>query len=526
MWHVNNEYACHVPECYCDQCASVFRTWLKNRYGTLDVLNDVWSTYFWSQRYENWNDIFPPRLTPAQPNPSQVLDYRRFMNDSLLQCFLTEKQILASLTPTVPITTNFMVDFKPLDYFSWALHLSLVAIDIYPPPFSPPWLTAITYDLMRSLKRAPFVVMEQSPSQVNWRPQNPHKRPGNIRLQSLQSIARGSDGVMYFQFRQSRGGAEKFHSAIVSHEGSENTRIFNQVAQIGAELEKLSIVDGSNVECEVAIVIDWENWWGVEYLPGPSDRLKYTEQISHWYRSLYALNIPVDFVQPESDLSGYRLVFAPLLYMLRPNVAKNLESFVENGGVLLVTFFSGIVDQHDRVTLGGYPGSLRKLLGIYVEEFDPFSSEMSNTIHIPHGQLKGTYPCTLWGELIHLEHAHAIGTFTNDYYADGPVLTRNKFGKGSAYYIATQSEELTEKLTKMICEEAGVQELIKVSRGVEVTMRVKDGIKVYFLLNHNEEKVQVKLPEGVFRELLGGGRVSKGVEVEGIDVVVLQAIRD
>jgi beta-galactosidase len=527
MWHANNEYGCHTPACYCDQCAAAFRIWLQKRYGSLEALNDAWGTNFWSQYYYDWQDILPPRISPAQNNPSQSLDYHRFMSDSLLECFLIEANILRTITPDIPITTNLMVAFKPIDYFSWAPHMDIISVDTYPAPATPAWETALTYDLMRSLKHGhPYLVMEQTPSQVNWMPQNPHKRPGNIRLQSHQAVAHGADGVLYFQWRQSKAGAEKFHSAIVPHEGSEHGRIFRQVAQIGAELHQLTPeVVGSRVQAQVAILMDWQNWWALEYLPGPSDRLHYWEQLKAWYRPLHKLNIAIDVVSPDSDLSNYRLVIAPLLHMLRPGVASNLERFVEHGGTLLTTFFSGIVDQNDRVILGGYPAELRKLLGIHVEEFDPWTPTMTNAVKIAEGMLQGTYPCTLWGELIHLEGAQAIGTFKHDYYANCPALTVHRFGQGKAYYIATHGNDtLLDGLARLLCHEADVASLLEAPEGVEVTRRVRaDGQNVYFLLNHNEKTGHVPLPTGVYISLLSDEKVQDSIEIATYDVVVLLA---
>ena len=526
MWHVNNEYGCHVPACYCDVCAAAFRTWLQTRYRSLDALNDAWGTNFWSQHYYNWEDILPPRVSPAQNNPGQSLDYSRFMSDALLTCFKLEAEILREITPNIPITTNFMVAFKPADYFAWSPFLDIVSIDNYPAITTPAWETALTHDLMRSLKNGqPYLVMEQTPSQLNWMTQNPHKRPGNIRLQSLQAIAHGADGVLYFQWRQSQAGAEKFHSAVVTHEGNEHNRIFRQAAQIGEELEQLTPdVVGSRLPAQVAILMDWQNWWAVEYLPGPSDRLHYWEQLKSYYRPLHKSNVAVDIVQPDGDLSGYRLVVAPLLHMLRPGVAQNLEQFVANGGVLLTTFFSGIVDQNDHVGLGGYPAALRKLLGIHVEEFDPWTEAMTNEVVIQDGTLRGTYPCTHWGELLHLEGAQAIGTFSTDYYANGPALTVHQFGQGKAYYLATQGNEaLLDGLVQWLCSESGVAPVLETSQGVEVTRRMRaDGRSVYFVLNHTNSAVHVALPSGSFYSLLDNTSVEGKIEIAASDVVVLR----
>lgn len=525
MWHLNNEYGCHTSVCYCDNCAAAFRVWLQERYQSLESLNEAWSTSFWSQRYYDWEDVLPPRATPAQNNPTHSLDYWHFMSDSLLGCYRVEEDILRAVTPTIPLTTNLMVAFKPVDGFAWASHMDIVSFDMYPPVSAQPWQTALPHVLMRSLKGGkPHMVMEQSPSQVNWMPQNPHKLPGRMRLHSLQAVAHGADGVMFFQWRQSKAGAEKFHSAVVTHDGNEHTRIFQQAAQVGDDLQKLAPeVVGSRVPAQVAILMDWQNWWDVEYLPGPSDRLHYWEQLLTYYRAFHKYNIAVDVVSPDGDLSKYSLVVAPLLHMIRPGVTKNLEQFVERGGTFLTTFFSGIVDQHGHVGLGGYPAELRKLLGIHVEEFDPLTPEMTNQLVINEDALQGTYPATLWGELIRLEEAQTLGTFASDYYANDPALTVNHFGQGHAYYIATQSnEELLDKLTLLLCEQANVQPVLAAPEGIEVTRRVRDnGKSVYFLLNHNEQLQKVSLPTGSFTSLLDGKNVESEVSVGAVDAVVL-----
>jgi beta-galactosidase len=525
MWHVNNEYGCHTWQCYCENCTGAFRTWLQNRYHTLERLNDAWGTTFWSQRYYHWEDVLPPRMTPAQNNPAQRLDYWRFMSDSLLECYRIEEEILRKVTPGIPLTTNLMVAHKPVDAYAWAKHMDIVSFDMYPPVSAPAWKVALPHDIMRSARGGqPHLVMEQSPSQVNWRPQNPHKRPGQMRLHSIQALAHGANGVLFFQWRQSRAGAEKFHSAVVSHEGNEHTRIFKQAAQVGAELQKLAPeVANSRIQAQAALLMDWQNWWEVEYLPGPSDRLHYWQQLELWYHALHDLNISVDVVEPDSDLSNYRLVIAPLLHMVRPGVASHLEHFVEHGGTLLMTFYSGIVDQDGRVTLTGYPGQLRKLLGIHVEEFDPLTAEMTNQVIIEEGTLQGTYDCSVWGELIHLEGAQAIGVFAQDYYANEAALTVNKFGQGHAYYIATQgNEELTRKLVQDLCKQAQVKPVLETPAGVEATRRIRDdGRSVYFVLNYTSLEQRVALPAGTFTSLLNDKQVENEAIIGPMDVAVL-----
>ena len=524
MWHLNNEYGCHISKCYCDNCAAAFRVWLQERYSSLAKLNDAWGTNFWSQHYYSWEDILPPRLTPTFNNPGQSLDYWRFMSDSLLGCYRVEEDILRTMTPDIPLTTNFMVAFKPVDGYAWAEYIDLISFDMYPPYGTPAAFNALNHDIMRSLKNGqPHMVMEQSPSEVNWMPQNPQKRPGQMRLHTLQAIAHGADGVMFFQWRQSKAGAEKYHAGVVTHEGDENNRIFRQAAQVGAELELIApAVAGSRMHADVAIMMDWENWWCVENQPAPSDRVHYFELLYAYYRAFHQMNVAVDVTNPSSDVSKYRVVVAPLLHMLRPGVAANLTQFVERGGILLTTFFSGIVDENDHVGLGGYPRELRKLLGIHIEEIDPWTPAIKNEVVVKEGALAGTYSCDLWGELIHLEGAQAIGVFASDYYANSAALTVNKFGEGRAYYIATQgNEELTAKLVKELCQKAQIAVLT--STDVEVTRRVQStGGEIYFLLNHTQQDQQLTLPSGAFTSLLDGKSITGQIQIPAMDAVIAQ----
>ncbi|GAC1363651.1 MAG: beta-galactosidase [Ktedonobacteraceae bacterium] len=526
MWHLNNEYGCHISQCYCDNCAQAFRVWLQERYGSLAHLNDAWGTNFWSQHYYDWEDILPPRLSPTFNNPGQSLDYWRFMSDSLLGCYQVEEDILRKRTPAIPLTTNLMVAFKAVDGFAWARHMDIVAFDMYPPHGTPAAFNALHHDVMRSLKHGqPHMVMEQSPSQVNWMTQNPQKRPGQMRLHALQAIAHGADGMMFFQWRQSKAGAEKYHAAMVTHEGNEHTRIFRQSARVGAELEQLAPrVAGTRVHADVALVMDWENWWAVEYQPAPSDRVRYIELLSTYYRAFHQLNVAVDIVNPTDDMRKYRVVVAPLLYMLRPSVATNLTHFVEHGGTLLTTFFSGIVDENDHIGLGGYPRELRKLLGIHVEEIDPWTPTMKNSVVVKEGALAGTYACDLWGELLHLEGAQALGVFADDYYANSPALTMHAFGAGKAYYIATQGNaELTSKLIGELCRSAHVAPILPASANIEVTRRIADdGREIYFLLNHTQQAEKISLPTGSFTSLLDDRQLTGDIEVPAMDVIVLQ----
>jgi beta-galactosidase len=522
MWHVDNEYGCHVSECYCDHSTAAFRTWLKERYATLDKLNFAWGTAFWSQIYGDWDEIQPPRRSPAHINPTQRLDWWRFSSDSWLACFEEQKAALKAITPHIPVTTNFMGFHKGVDYFKFARHEDVVSQDSYPDTYELDWMAkaGIVCDLIRSVgARHPWILMEQATSQVNWRQRNAIKRPGVMRLGSYQALARGADGIMFFQWRQSGAGAEKHHSGMVPHGGTD-TRVWREVKALGHELTKLDSVLSSQVDAQVAILMDWENWWALELDSKPSSDLKLFPQLYAYYKPLFDRNITIDFAHPESDLSRYKLVIAPNLYLVNVNSAKNINQYVENGGTLLMSFFSGIVDEHEHIRLGGYPAPFREMLGLLVEEYAPYSETQSNTFCTTDGK---EFECTFWSDVIHLKNAEALANFEQDYYAGSPAITHNTFGNGHAFYVGTLPERNgMEWLIEHVRKTAGVQPIsVNAPAGVEILRRANGKSSFLFLLNHSGEKVNVII-ETQGLDLLTGLGVNGSVELEPSGVAVLQ----
>ena len=522
MWHVDNEYANGVTACFCDASTAAFREWLRNKYSSLEALNRAWGTAFWSQHYSDWEEIHPPRRAPAQSNPSQQLDWARFNSDSWIECFNRQKAILRAFTPDIPVTTNFMGFHKPADYWKFAASEDVVSNDNYPDLFDPEWMVraAMTCDLMRSLgDRRPWILMEQAPSQVNWRQRNSPKRPGQMRLGSYQAVARGADGIMFFQWRASRAGAEKHHSGMVPHIGTES-RVWREVKALGNELSELDLLLESQVTAEVAILLDWESWWALELDSKPSNDLKLMGQVYTYYKPLYGQNILTDFIHPGSDLSRYKLVIAPNLYLVNDRAAANINRYVENGGTLVMSFFSGIVDENEHIRLGGYPAPFREMLGLVVEEYVPYSETQSNTFRTRNGK---QFQCSFWSDVIHLKTARALATFQGDYYAGGPAITHNHFGEGSAFYVGTvPNEEGMAWLIEQTCNAADVKPIAPdTPAGVELSRRTKGNTSWLFVLNHSAEKVTVPL-EGTGLDLLTGAHVRDSIELEPTGVAILQ----
>lgn len=488
-WHINNEYG---GECYCDNCEKAFRVWLKDKYQTIEALNKAWNMEFWGHTVYEWDEIVLPNALSEGIGYDKTafagisIDYRRFNSDSLLKNYMMERDAIRKIDPTTPITTNLMGTFKGLDYFKWAKEMDLISWDNYP-AYNTPWsLVAMTHDLMRGLKQQPFMLMEQTPSQQNWQPYNSLKKPGQMRAQSYQTIAHGADTIQYFQLRRSIGACEKFHGAVIEHVGHEDTRVFRETAALGAELAQLSDIIGTQTQAQVAVIFDWDNYWALEYTSGPTVDLKYVEQIHRYYRYFYEQNIAVDLVPVDADLSKYKLVAAPVLYMIKEGMQERLTDFVMQGGALLTTYMSGIVDQSDNVHLGGYPGPLRELAGIWVEEIDALAPEQSNGVSLVNEELTGT--SNLVSDLIHLENAEALAHYTSNFYAGMPAVTKNTFGDGTVYYFGGQLEDqLQDQLFKTIVEENDITPVIEEATKLEVACRENAEAKFFVIINFHEE---------------------------------------
>jgi len=522
MWHVDNEYGCHVGECFCGQSTAAFRQWLKIRYGSLERLNFAWGTSFWGQTYGDWEEIQPPRRSPAFKNPTQQLDWARFSSDSWLACFDEQKEILHKITPDVPVTTNFMSFHRPIDYFKFSRSEDVVSIDSYPDTWQPDWMaqTGMTCDLIRSLKKEDaWILMEQAASQVNWRQRNTVKRPGVMRIGSLQAVSRGANGVMFFQWRQSKAGAEKYHSAMLPHAGTDS-RIWREVKALGNDLPRLDHLLSSRVSANVAILMDWQNWWALELDSKPSHDLKLIPSLRAWYQRLYDRNVTVDFAPLDGSLHPYKLVIAPHLYLISDAAASNLVTYVHNGGALLLTYFSGIVDENDHVRLGGYPGPFRDLLGLVIEEFIPYPANMSNSVTTVDGR---RFYSSFWADLIHLKGAEALAEFEQDYFAGFPAVTCNRFGKGLVYYLSTELETAgCDWLLERILEQSGVEPVMPgLPGGVEATLRTTESKEWLFLLNHNDSTVEIAIDRNGI-DLLSGQETSGRVHLSPQGAAVIE----
>lgn len=525
-WHVNNEYG---GNCYCDNCAAAFREWLKARYQTLDNLNKAWNMNVWSHTIYDWDEIVVPNELGDAWGPEGTetivaglsIDYLRFQSDAMLNLFKLEKRTIEKYSPDIPVTTNFhSLPNKMVDYQKWAKDQDIISYDSYPAYDMPTYHPAFLYDLMRTLKHQPFMLMESTPAQVNWQPYSPLKRPGQVRATELQAVAHGADTVQYFQLKQAIGGSEKFHSAVIAHSGRTDTRAFKEVARLGHDLKKVGpVIKGAKTTAKVGIVFDWSNFWALEYVDGITQDLRYVPIILDYYRQFYEQNIPTDVISVDDDFSQYDLVVAPVLYMVKPGLGEKINRYVKAGGNFVTSFMSGMVGPSDNIYTGGYPGPLKDVTGVWVEESDAVVPGHHTKVSVGDHE----YDANLMCDIIHLTGAQAIATYANEFYAGTPAVTENKYGNGNAWYVGSRLEhDGLKKVIDRVIKVSGVKPLVDQATPLEVTKRVTtDGQELYFVLNMSNDSRELPMKFRGYHDLLTG-RVAQAT-LKGWDVEILQA---
>lgn len=510
-WHISNEYG---GECHCPLCQAAFKNWLKDKYQTADKMNRAWATTFWSHRYNDFDQVDSPSPRGDSSLHGLNLDWKRFVTDQTVDFVKWEIQALRDAGSDKPTTINMMYDFQGLNYHKFADVVDFVSWDNYPQWHKKEeYLTAMDngmqHDIMRSIQKKPFLLMENCPSATNWQPVSKLKKPGMLHAASMQSVAHGSDSILYFQLRQSQGSSEKFHGAVIDHYGKDDTRVFKEVTEVGESLEKLQEVTGAKNPAQVAVVYDWENRWAMEDAQGPRNKgLFYKETVEKCYYAFRKQGLNVDMIDMEQDLDGYKVVAAPMLYMFREGFEEKVRKYVENGGTFILTYWSGIVDSTDLCFLEGTPHGLMDVMGLRSTEIDGlYDGEYNRGVPVRGNELclTKTYTCNHLCELVKTSTAQPLMTYETDFYAGMPALTVNLFGKGKAYHVCADFEQgFYDEVYRKIAKEAGVKRVVAhIPEGVEVCVRRNQDTDYVFVQNFNRQPVEVKLPVEQYPVWLG-----------------------
>lgn len=527
LWHISNEFG---GECHCELCQAAFREWVQKKYGTLDKLNHAWWANFWSHTYTDWSQVHSPSPVGETSVHGLDLDWRRFVTHQTIDFMKTEIAAVKAVNPDIPVTTNMMTMYTyELNYFAFRDALDVISWDNYP-EWHNPYMgneevakdCAMTHDMMRSLQKKPFLLMECTPNATNWQGVSKLKKPGMHQLSVIEAVAHGADSGQYFQLRQSRGSCEKFHSAVISNTGTENTRTFREVTDIGTVLEQLSDrVYGSGTPAETVILFDTENKWALDKCQGPRNiGLDYFGNIRRNYSYFWKNGINVDIIDSTFDLSGYKLVIAPMLYLFRDGIQEKLRRFVRDGGTLVTTCFTGVVNDTDLSFLGEATGDkLSDVLGLWVEEVDSlYDCESNRTTW--NGK---SYSLKELCEICHPTTCETLAVYETDFYAGKPVLTKNQFGKGVAYHVSASAD--TDFFHALYAKLAAACDLTYAIRtavpdGISLTWRQSDTEKLIFVQNFGDSAAAVQLDQP-YENVLSGETVSGSLNIEKYGFAVL-----
>lgn len=528
LWHISNEFG---GECHCELCQNEFRRWVKNKYGTLDKLNYAWWARFWSHTYTKWEQVHSPSYMGETSIHGLDLDWKRFVTDRTIDFMREEIKAVKAVDPDVPVTANLMgIYVYGLDYFKFRDELDIISWDSYPEWHSFSVSNAeiarnesLSHDMMRAIKGRPFLLMECTPSTTNWRSISKLKKPGMHKLSVLNAIAHGADSGLYFQIRQSRGSAEKLHSAVISHTGTENTRVFKEVAETGAALNALSgELYSSGSPADVAIIFDTENKWALDKCQGPRNAgLDYFGEIQKNYDYFWQNGINVDVVDSTYDFSSYKLVIAPMLYMFRSGIQNKLREFVKNGGTLVTTSFSGVADENDLCFLGeNTEEKLSDVLGMWVEEIDSLYDGEHNSMKLNGKEYRLSELC----EITHPVTCEVLAKYEKDFYSGSPALTKNSFGNGTAYRLCANADvEFFREFYKTLSEELSLEKALNsdIPNGVSATYRENENGKIIFVQNFGDNTAEISL-DGKYSELLTGAVYDGKITVEGLSCAVIR----
>ncbi len=528
LWHISNELG---GECYCPLCQERFREYLRQRFDNdIEKLNHAWWTAFWSHTFNSFEQIDAPMAQGEGSIMGLNLAWKEFTTWNMANYITFERAILKEITPEIPATTNFMHLYPGLDYHRLAKEIDIISWDSYPvyhnnyePMARTAGLNAFDHAIMRGLKRdQPFMLMESTPSLVNWHPFNKLRRPGVHRLSSMQAIACGSDTVQYFQWRKGRGSFEQYHGAVIDHLGSSDTRVFRDVAEVGEVLKKLESVSGTKIEASAAVLFDWSNRWAIADLPGlAKETKKYEEICCSQYESLQRLGVETDVISVEEDFSRYRLIVAPMLYLLKPECSNRLKDYVEQGGKLVMTYLSGYVDEHTLNYLGGFPGDgLKDMFGLYSEEIDTLYPTDCNHAVFTDGN---RFVIKDYCEILRVQDAEVMACYQDDFYQNTPVITKKKYGAGEAWYVGARLEQNgMEYIYSRCLDESGVIRN-PMPEGIEYHRRNSEAESFGFYLNHTDESQNVTLVKNG-EDLLGTSVQDGTICLEPYGVAVIKEV--
>lgn len=497
-WQVDNELGnSHGGLCFCPHCEARFRLWLKEKYGSIDRLNECWGTAFWSQGYASFDEVMSPKATASGHNPSHQLDWKRFCSDLVAEFHQFQADILRKAAPDKFITHNMMGFSDKVDYCKLGQQLDFASHDQYPgghfharhDEFRGDFHAA-EVDFIRSTMQKPFWIMEQQSGITGWEILGRAPQPGQLGLWAMQCVAHGADTIVFFRWRSCVMGTEQYWHGILPHNGVPG-RYYREIKAFMAQYAPLlAQLQGAMPRKEAAILFSYDQEYAFTIQPHHPD-LRYTGHLLTYYSALYRRNIPVDFVHAHQDWSGYKVLIAPLQFLMTPELSAKMHDYVAQGGTLVLDFRSGVKDAHNiAISNDAVPCMVNDLCGLTVTEYDCLR-DTSGLVRWGDQEL----PCRCWSDVVELTTAEPLAVYAKEFYAGTPAITRNQCGAGRVYYIGTEMEPaLADRFTQELVDATGLAPLLDTPFGVEAVHRDTADRRFIFLLNHTSESHSLTLP--------------------------------
>jgi beta-galactosidase len=527
-WQTDNEFHCHINECYCPACLTAFQSWLNAKYGKVDALNPAWGTAFWAQTYRNFSEVpFPYPDRPTHANPGHQLDFNRFLSDSLTAFQAAQIKVLRKANPSWWISHNGIFDH--IDHWKFAEGLDFYGVDVYPgfsfrpghPEPDPVW-SALKHQECRAAS-GNFVVFEQQGGAGGQRPYLlPTPRPGQMRLWAWQAVAHGADGVLHFRWRTCRFGAEIYWNGILDHDNIPRRR-YREFATEGEEFRRMGPkLLGTSARIDVGVLVEQDQDEAHGTMPlgqsGPWDQRK------HVYRELQKRHLACGLINAADSFEGLHVIFLPGFVLMDDGLARKLHAFVEAGGILVASARTATRNRHNGVFSITAPALLDTCFGITVEEFgahDALSFQLGDTSVASDSYFEILQPLKKGGAHV-LARWEALADSAPHAAPGQPAFTVRKTGKGKAYYLGTHfGAENTPRVLEAVLRQESITPLAAAPEVVEITGREGQERRLLFLLNHSgrEQKVS-KLPAG--KNLLTSKATGASVSLPAYGVAVIE----
>jgi beta-galactosidase len=513
-WQIDNEF--RGVECYCHACRHAFQVWLKNKYGSLEKLNNAWGTWFWSQHYNSFEEVELPAMKEVTISTSQYLDYKRFVSWSVVDFQSKQIEIIRKRAPHQFISHNSMGLYPGVNLYDLARELDVMAWDAYPHVDDDYLNMAKAHDMIRATKHDNFWMLEQKNGYFNGSDYNLAITPGLVRAWGLFDISRGANGVVYYRYRANRWGQEQNPNGILRHDGSKR-RAYFEIKQMNKELDPIREKLGkTKVNTPVALIHSYDEIWS-----GMAKK-QYTNFDCHklehdFYRVLLAKGITPDLIHPEDDLSSYKVVIAPNMFLLSRKTADNMKRFVESGGTAIFHIRCGQKDTANVMVDIPWPGLVRGLCGVTVDEFEAFPDHIRNNV-MYNGK---EYPVRWWADVLTADKAKAIAVYTERFYKGSPAITENIAGQGKAVYFAAAGciELIGDYLDKVFSEHE--IKTAAVPDRVYMTTRQSAEVSYTFILNMGSEAKEFN-PAIAGTDIITGRKISGTVRIEPLEVLIIE----